>query len=603
MLRRPSPPVGRGRLTPSLQRGTVTLPSSSKYRVEKPQHLAPTWMRDRNGRLVSYRPTRPNIGGSGDLEAFYHVQRTGPDEILPPPQTLWRQRYGDECMVNYRPLWVGIAQNLVQPLRKRSDVSSDAGDLEGDVGVPYLFAYDETVTPDENGEQYARWVPLKILANGGYGVVIMYVDDNLSVDEDTEIAPDDIIVAKFNYKDGDLVDIMASVVGQIRASQMIRQAQLEDAQGSLGSSRTRSSTDSSLEYSHFQQTTEELDVDTKHLFRQENMILELLDMTGSPHFPKFWRLADPPQDGTLCTMGYIPGGVTLDEHLDTRSNDKIPIRLVWEAVFCLSKAMSAMAYGSEDPAPSHRVHGWNQIVHLDWSAANIFVRRSSLSHTCSHGPCFMVGDFGFAVVVPNKRNARIAFRNEHLKLGWHKNLNSELPEANIDIEQPFKFREHAPIIGHFSHKTNVFLMAGVWKDNLGGNQIGRIGFMRYMQDGLTVAEQTRLAFYLGLDLEAQVPEDEQLGKPLNRNEDEDEDDASDGAQRLRGYVDLAESLLKQQVVQNLRVSEQRFANLMTRCRSEDPSQRPEIEEIMLQAARGMAEAGEYVPPSPSSGSE
>lgn len=135
--------------------------------------------------------------------------------------------------------------------------------------------------------------------------------------------------------------------------------------------------------------------------------------------------------------------------------------------------------------------------------------------------------------------------------------------------------------------------------------------MRYMQDGLTVAEQTRLAFYLGLDLEAQVPEDEQLGKPFNRNEDgdedededEDDDDASYGAQRLRGYVDVAESLLKQQVVQNLRVSEQRFANLMTRCRNEDPSQRPEIEEIMLQAARGMAEAGEYAPPSPSSGSE
>ena len=151
-------------------------------------------------------------------------------------------------------------------------------------------------------------------------------------------------------------------------------------------------------------------------------------MTGSPHFPKFWKLADPPQDGTLCTMEYIPGGRTLDEQLDTGVlNNKVPIRLVWEAVLCLSKAISVMAYGSEDPAPSHRVHGWNQIVHLDWSRENIFVLEDPLWHTCSHGPCFMVGDFGFALIVPNKPRARAAFRSEHLKFGWHKILNETLP--------------------------------------------------------------------------------------------------------------------------------------------------------------------------------
>lgn len=113
--------------------------------------------------------------------------------------------------------------------------------------------------------------------------------------------------------------------------------------------------------------------------------------------------------------------------------------------------------------------------------------------------------------------------------------------------------------------------------------------MRYLQDGLTPAEHIQL----GLDLGAQVPDDEWLGEPL----DEDDEDGDFGPQ-LRGYLDVAESILQRPPAQNVRVSEQRFVSLMSRCRNNDPSQRPEIEEIMLQAAQGMAEAGVFVPAPP-----
>lgn len=448
------PKKRRGRATPHAQRGVVKLKGKSKYRLEKPQHPQPKWVRDSSKRLVSNLPRRPNAGGSGDLEVFYHVKRDSPDEVLPPPKALWRQRYGDQHTISYRPLWVDIAGNLTEPLRRRSDVSdrSDGADFEGNVGVPYLYTYDEDVEPDEDGEQYRRWRPLKILANGGYGVVITYVDETRGFTGDADIPNEDIKVAKFNYKGGDLVDIMASVVNQISMSEMIRREQLEEEEEESAAEQEpaaagraaavairkrrreppkkelpRRRSEEINYYSRYRTPSAGLDVDTTDTFRQETQILEMLDMTGSPHFPKFWKLADPPQDGTLCTMDYIPGGVTLDEQLKTKDNEKIHIRLIWEAVFCLSKAMSVMAYGSEDPAPSHRVHGWNQIVHLDWSEANIFVQRNSPSHTCSHGPCFVVGDFGFALIVPNRPKERREFRTEHLILDWHQNLNPQLP--------------------------------------------------------------------------------------------------------------------------------------------------------------------------------
>lgn len=414
------------------------LPPNSSYRVEKPRRPGPKWSRDSKNRLVSRAPRRPNTGGYGDLEAFYHVERIRPDEVLPPPQTLWRQRYGDEHTVCYRPLWPAIAQNLVEPLRTRQDLGSDAGDKEGDVGVPYLFTFSENAPLDENGEPYLRWRPYEILANGGYGVVITYVNDALNFTADSIVADEDKKVAKFNYKGGDLVDIMQSVVGQATLSEMLRQdrrgsSETNSSRRSSGGRNSNTSNSSQGSYSHFKAPTPGLenDVDVADTFRQETMILEILEMTGSPHVPAVWKLADPPQDGTLCTMEYIPGARTLDEQLDTITNQKVPIRLVWEAVFCLSKALSVMAYGGEDPAPSHRVYGWNQIVHLDWSAANIFVQRNSPSHTCAHGPCFMVGDFGFALVVPNEAKAKDEFRKAQLQKGWHSVLNPQLPASHF----------------------------------------------------------------------------------------------------------------------------------------------------------------------------
>ena len=129
--------------------------------------------------------------------------------------------------------------------------------------------------------------------------------------------------------------------------------------------------------------------------------------------------------------------------------------------------------------------------------------------------------------------------------------------------------------------------------------------MRYMQDHFTLVEHNKLA----QDLHSYLPEDERLGKPLedcdddsdsDSEEDDNQGNADDFAPRLRGYVDVAESLLGQQVAPSRRVSEQRFVNLMIRCLDDDPEKRPEIDEILLEAARGMAEAGVYVPTRPSS---
>lgn len=132
--------------------------------------------------------------------------------------------------------------------------------------------------------------------------------------------------------------------------------------------------------------------------------------------------------------------------------------------------------------------------------------------------------------------------------------------------------------------------------------------MRYMQDDLTLVEHAELA----KDPQSHLREDQRLGRSLvdyddsdddesdsDESDSDDSDDSEDYAPRVRGYVDVAESLMAQNVARNLRVSEQRFVNLMLRCLSHDPADRPEIEEIMLQAARGMAEAGVY---DPSSGS-
>lgn len=130
--------------------------------------------------------------------------------------------------------------------------------------------------------------------------------------------------------------------------------------------------------------------------------------------------------------------------------------------------------------------------------------------------------------------------------------------------------------------------------------------MRYMQDDLTLAEHAELA----KDPQSHLPEYERLGGSLvdyydssdddeSDSDESDSDDSEDHAPRVRGYVDVAESLMAQKVARNLRVSEQRFVNLMLRCLSHDPADRPEIEEIMLQAARGMAEAGVYDPSSDS----
>ncbi|KAG8159901.1 hypothetical protein KVR01_010538 [Diaporthe batatas] len=503
---------------------------NGKFKIEKPKKPQPKWKRY-NGRLVSNLPRRANRGGRGDLECFYHVERED-GEVLPPPQALWRQKFGDDQVARYVPDWDEESGNLTDALRRRSEDSDASRDFNGEYGLPYLYVYDEDAEPDALGDRYRRWRPLQILANGGYGVVITYVDDTRGFTAGDDISDDDKIVAKFNYIDGDLVEILASVIRDIGVLADL----FSDSQGSQQSSASGPSTPAqatglptppstggreakravrrlmgraelagkirkfnkemarpssptpgskartarsgrrssggslSSGYMHFERprSDEALKIDSADTFRIENRILQLLDMTGSPHFPKLWKLADPPQDETLCTMDYIPGARTFDEEFDLVSNREVPIRLMWESILCLSKGLSVMAYGSEDPAPSHRVYGWNEIVNLDWSERNIFVRQDSPSHTCAHQTCFMIGDFGLCIIVPSSPKAKAAFRLEHLKLDWQKEAAERLPEAQIDTETPLRERIDDPIVGHFSYKSNIFSLAVVLQEKLGG---------------------------------------------------------------------------------------------------------------------------------------
>lgn len=125
-------------------------------------------------------------------------------------------------------------------------------------------------------------------------------------------------------------------------------------------------------------------------------------------------------------------------------------------------------------------------------------------------------------------------------------------------------------------------MANMWNSSIPGTTIGMTGAQRYGHEDLTAGENAQL----NADLLAQLPIPQRL-----TNTSSDESGGSETMQP-RGYVDVAESLMRRKGALNLKVSEQRFKLLIGRCLEKDPSRRPEIEEIMLQAAQGIAEAGD-----------
>jgi hypothetical protein len=98
---------------------------------------------------------------------------------------------------------------------------------------------------------------------------------------------------------------------------------------------------------------------------------------------------------------------------------------------------------------------------------------------------------------------------------------------------PLQERIDHPVLGHFSHKTNIYNMADVIREDFGGDSGGRTGHKRYGQDNLTPLERRKLA----RDLQSHLPANRRLGEPLK-----DDDDDDDGP-RVRGYVDVAESHL------------------------------------------------------------
>lgn len=397
----------------------VAMARRSKNKIEKPPHRR-AWRRDENGRLVSYNlQGRPNVGDGKDLEVFWHVEHEKFSEVLPPPQTLWQQQKGIENQIKYVPVWVEIEQRLAVPQRRSSLTDSLPN------GVPYLYSYYA-----KTKELDRRWRPYDIVANGGFGVIITYISDSFPLDENLDVPDDQLRVAKFNYKGGDLVDILRPVVTDFSLRAWSRRA------NTLGTSMGRwEHLHHGHRGHHFHRKTvtdgrgrKKNRPTPQGMFSQENTILELLSLTGTPHVPALWKVVAPPQDGTLLTLEYIPGGKTLDEHLNFYDNHKVHIKRIWEATLCITKAMSAMAYGSEDPAPSHRVYGWNEIVHVDWTPPNIFVVEDYHGHTCTHNVCYKVGDFGFAMILPYKPASRTRFRNGELKRPWYTNLcPQELP--------------------------------------------------------------------------------------------------------------------------------------------------------------------------------
>lgn len=147
-------------------------------------------------------------------------------------------------------------------------------------------------------------------------------------------------VAKFNYGSGELKQLLKfSVQYMQRRAEALKQGRPETRNTQTFPANTLPQWD---------------------IYRQEHRIMEILYKTGSCHFSRLWGVAEnrsqhsrgqtrPRQDQTMIPLEFLPGGRTM------MGNFPRDFQGYWEMIFCLSKALSAMAYGSEDPAPSQYV--------------------------------------------------------------------------------------------------------------------------------------------------------------------------------------------------------------------------------------------------------
>lgn len=185
-------------------------------------------------------------------------------------------------------------------------------------------------------------------------------------DDDEARVPDELLrVVKYNYKGSELKLIL-----KLSAEYMQRRAKLlREGRSEPSDFHTLSNPVNAIFKTRLLET---------EMYRQEHRIMELLHMTGSCHFTTLWGVAHnksrhgpdqkrPRQDITMIPLEYIPGGRILRKELIGKNID-----FYWETMFCLSKALSAMAYGSEDPAPSQYVSDPRCLSFSGWYQELIF---------------------------------------------------------------------------------------------------------------------------------------------------------------------------------------------------------------------------------------
>ena len=102
-------------------------------------------------------------------------------------------------------------------------------------------------------------------------------------------------------------------------------------------------------------------------FQVQNIILRNARMTGSPHFVEAWGHNDQLTHEVVAEEYLDRGTLAMEKHLKKLRDMSNP-SYAWRVLQCLTKSISVMAYGSEDPY--QRVPQWIEIVLLDWRPQN-----------------------------------------------------------------------------------------------------------------------------------------------------------------------------------------------------------------------------------------
>jgi hypothetical protein len=242
-------------------------------------------------------PPRPNEASNPDAEPFYHVRRRLWEEFdLPPPRALWKARNPAKENVRYDSKVFLVEVPIHGPGVKPPEVK-----------IPALI---ET-KPD--GEQ-VRWNPEASFERRGPGIVVQY---SMSDSKGDRAQWRDV---KINIKGGELRHLYAGMG--------IRERVQDPAEAD-------------------------------YAFRNENRIVNRLDMTGSQHILRLWSPSFQPD--TLVATEYI-------EKDTLQQNPVMDLVGAWRLLGCLARGISVLSYGCEDP--NFQIQGWQPIVHFDLRPEN-----------------------------------------------------------------------------------------------------------------------------------------------------------------------------------------------------------------------------------------